>query len=210
MFPPALLSWIPAGQTGTWETTGYLLDGDLFGPLVVENPLSGGDQEGIYGYGDYTPTVVLGDLDLDNFVDDATITAEAFYTIPDDPLTVGITEGSGGGDAFDIAWAIDPNTGEPADLPGFHFIRLTNGVNALTILGETSPEIDGVADVAPDPFGDADEDGDIDLADIAELLICFESGDSSSDSCALLDFDANGSIDLEDFRSLAPRMTGPM
>ncbi|MCH7925041.1 MAG: hypothetical protein IIC51_05865 [Planctomycetes bacterium] len=207
--PPDNLSWIPAGQTGTWETTGYLLDGDLFGPLVVENPLAGGDLEGIFGYGDYTPTLVLGDLDADNLVDDATITPESFYTTPDDPMTVGITRGSGGGDAFDIAWAIDPDTGESAELPGFHFIRLTSGVNVLTNLGEKSPEIDGVADVAPDPFGDADQDGDIDLFDVAELMICFQSGDSSSDSCALLDFDDNQSIDLEDFRALVPRMTGP-
>ena len=207
--PPEQLSWIPAGLTGTWETTGYLLDSDLFGALVVENPLSGGELEGIFGYGDYTPTLMLGDLDADNLVDDPTITPEAFYTVPDDPLSVGITRGSGGGDAFDIAWAIDPDTGEAAELPGFHFIRLTSGVSVLTILGEKSPEIDGVADVAPDPFGDADRDDDIDLFDMAELMICFESDDSSNDSCALLDFDGNESIDWEDFRALAPRMTGP-
>ena len=82
-------------------------------------------------------------------------------------------------------------------------------MNVLTPLGEKSPEIDGVADVAPDPFGDADRDGDIDLLDMAELMICFESADSSNDSCALLDFDGNESIDWEDFRTLVPRMTGP-
>ena len=113
-------------------------------------------------------------------------------------------------DTLDPNGAIDPDTGEPAELPGFHFIRLTSGVNVLTKLGEKSPEIDGVADVAPDPIGDVDEDGDIDLFDMAVLMICFESGDSLSDPCLLLDFDANESIDLEDYRSLAPRMTGPM
>ncbi|MCH8150615.1 MAG: hypothetical protein IH987_22020 [Planctomycetes bacterium] len=49
-----------------------------------------------------------------------------------------------------------------------------------------------------------------DLFDMAELMICFESGDALSEPCLRLDFDVNESIDLEDFRSLALRMTGPI
>ena len=52
-------------------------------------------------------------------------------------------------------------TGETAQLDGFDFIRITNGVNYLAgILGEISTEIDAVSDVAEGSFGDADGDGD--------------------------------------------------
>lgn len=208
--PPAILSWVPDGMFGEWETSGYLLDPVVFGSQAVENPISTGDEEGIYGYGDFTPTLMLGDLDADDNVDDEEITPEAFYTVPDDPFIVGITEGSGGGDAFDIAWAIDPVTGEAADLPGFHFLRLTNGVNAtLGFLGEKSPEIDAVADVAPDPFGDADQDGDIDLADFAYFHLCAGADAGQSESCTLLDWDEDMAVALSDFRVWAPLMSGP-
>jgi len=208
--PPANLSWVPAGVSGEWETSGYQLDAAIFGSRVIENPSSIAGQEGIYGYGDFTPTLLLGDLDADDTIDDEGISAEAFYTVPDDPLLVGITEGSGGGDAFDIAWAIDPATGAPADLPGFHFIRLTSGVDAIVVfLGEKSPEIDAVADVAPDPFGDADQDGDIDLADFAYFHLCVGADVSQSDSCTLLDWDEDMAVALSDFRVWAPLMSGP-
>ena len=147
-FPPSTASWIPPGESGEWTTEGYLLPQELFGQLPVVNPESTGDAEGIFGYAEYSPTLILGDTDADDVVDDATITPEVFYTAPDDPTTTGITLGSGGGDAFDIAWAIDPLTGLPAGISGFDFIRITNGVNAIVgILGELSPEIEAVADV---------------------------------------------------------------
>lgn len=146
--PPLLASWIPPGRSGVWTTEGYLLPPEVFGQVPVINPAGGGDAEGIFGYAEYSPTLVLGDLDADNVVDDPLIIPEEFYTVPDDPMTVGITPGSGGGDAFDIAWAIEPLTGLPAGLPGFDFIRITNGVNTIVgPLGELSPEIDAVADV---------------------------------------------------------------
>jgi len=167
-YPPDLASWIPAGASGVWETEAYALPVELFGVPTVTNPSSDSAVEGIYGYAEYTPTRVLGDWNGDGAVDDPGATPEDFYTVPDDPLVVGITEGSAGGDAFDIAWAIDPQTGAPAQLDGFDFIRLTAAVHSVMgVLGEKSPEIDAVADAAPDPFGDLDDDHDIDLADVS-------------------------------------------
>ncbi len=208
--PPELLSWIPPGYSGTWITSAYELPPDPFAQAVIENPSPDEGVEGIYGYAEYTPTLVLGDLDVDNQVDDPLITPEEFYTVPDDPLTVRITPGSGGGDAFDIAWAIDPETGLPAELPGFDFIRLTNAVDALVgPFGEKSPEIDAVADVAPDTFGDCDGDGDIDLADALFLQNCYEQLVARSDPCAFVDRDVDGFIGASDAAAFMSRLTGP-
>ncbi len=204
---PAL---IPPGRADTWTTSGYLLPGDPFSALVVVNPGVGG-VEGIWGYAEFTPTLILGDLSGDNFVDDPFLTPEEFYRRPDDPFTVGITPGSGGGDAFDIAWAIDPKSGEPASLPGFDFIRLTTAVQgAFTGIGEKSAEIDAVAMVRPDPFGDLDGDGDIDLTDASEFQICFGESTKHAAECHRADRQPDGQVDWQDVGPFVERITGPM
>lgn len=105
--------------------------------------------ESYWGYGDVTPVLLRGDLDGDNVVDDPDLRAELFYTVPDDPFTVGITPGSGGGDAFDIGWAIDSVTNERVFPGGFDFIRITTGADGdAGQFGEVSTEIGGVASVA--------------------------------------------------------------
>ena len=59
-----------------------------------------------------------------------------------------VTPGSGGGDALDIAWAIDPGNGLPAELDGFDFLRITVGINFVDpLFGEGSSEIDAVAEL---------------------------------------------------------------
>jgi len=210
-FPPDDESWIPPGYSGAWDTQAFALPVATFGAPVVTNPDSGGHSEGIFGYADYSPTLVLGDLNGDNVVDDPEITAEEFYMRPDDPRTVGVTRGSGGGDAFDIAWAIDPLTGDPAGLWGFDFIRLTSAVDSVSpIFGEKSAEIDAVADVAPDPFGDADDDGDIDLTDVAKLLNCFGDDSGLTPACERVDREPHGTVGLEDAAAFVGRMTGPL
>lgn len=209
-YPPAFDTWIPPGLSGMWTTEAYELPGDLFGPPVVTNPSLDPGVEGIIGYAEYSPTLLLGDLDADNVVDDPTIPPEEFYTVPDDPLEVGMTPGSGGGDAFDIAWAIHPATGKSANLPGFDFIRITTAVNVVFgALGEKSPEIDAVADVAPDPFGDFDDDGDIDLVDLAAFQICFGVADVLTAGCERIDREPDGLIDLVDWAAIQSRLTGP-
>ena len=209
-FPPALASWLPAGRVGQWMTSGYQLPADPFNETAVINPSGEAMVEGIWGYADYTPTLPLGDLDADGFVDDVDTLAEDFYTVPDDPHTVGISPGSGGGDAFDIAWAIDPSNGHPAELTGFDFIRITTAVNILdTFFGEKSTEVDAVADVRADPHGDSDQDGDIDLRDVGMLHLCFGWTDGRDPRCALLDREQDGLVDLEDAMRVLQRITGP-
>ena len=210
-FPPSESGTIPPGLFGQWTTSAFSLPLELFGTLVVVNPAEDISVEGIFGYADYSPTLVLGDLDADDIVDDTSMTPEAFYTLPDDPRTVGISSGSGGGDAFDIAWAIDPDTGLPADLAAFHFIRITSAVNAWSeVFGENSAEIDAVADAAPDPFGDADGDGDIDLRDVAALQRCFDRVREAPPGCDRLDLEPDGFVDDTDAGALLNRIVGPI
>ncbi len=131
-----------------------------------------------------------------------------FYTRPDNPFVVGLTPGSGGGDAFDIAWAIDPVTGESAGLDGFDFIRITVGVNRVILntsppLNELSTEIDAVTDVAEGRPGDAENDGDIDLQDFAIFSGCLSGPDESAPPgfCRVMDFDQDTDVDLADWAS---------
>ncbi len=209
-YPPDLASWIPAGSDGTWTTAAFELPAGVFGQLTMSNPSSDPSLEGIFGYAEYSPTLRLGDLNGDGVVDDPTLLPEAFYTVPDDPLAVGVTAGSGGGDAFDIAWAIDPDTGLPAELPGFDFIRLSSAIDVVAgVLGEKSPEIDAVADAAPDPFGDADDDGDIDLMDAGALQVCFGAADAAAAGCDRSDREPDEVIDLLDWGAMLGLMTGP-
>lgn len=121
----------------------------LIGNFGVTNPnfldadLGNDNEEFDWGYSDMNP-VRAEYLDR--------------YLRPDDPFTVGISEGSGGGDAFDIAWAVDAS-GNPANLNEIDFVRvwtlLQNGG-----VGAPSTEISAIADVAPDV--DTDQDGILD------------------------------------------------
>ncbi len=209
-YPPSLASWIPEGQTGMWQTEGFLLPPELFAQNVVVNPSVDEELEGIFGYAEYAPTLQLGDLDADNVIDDPLIAPELFYTRPDNPFTVGITAHSGGGDAFDVAWAIHPVTGAPARLEGFDFIRITNGNNTVVPrVGELSPEIDAVADVTHDPFGDVDEDKDIDLKDVAAFQNCTDQSEFGDGPCSRADRDGDERVQLEDWGALTGRLTGP-
>ena len=58
--------------------------------------------------------------------------------------------------------------------------------------------------------GDADRDGDVDLADYLQLVQCF-SGTSMpiSADCHALDFDRNGHVDLADLVAFQAAFTGP-
>ena len=80
---------------------------------------------------------------------DNTLMGDGAPTVPDNPYTKAI-EG-GGGDAFDIDWAVDA-LGNSVHLSGIDFIKIYTAVNAdAGWLGEVSTEVRGVADVAPNP-----------------------------------------------------------
>lgn len=174
-YPPSSPAWIPAGFSGMWTTSAFELPVEIFGSIigVTENPAGPfAEEEGYWGYADCSPTLPLGDLDGDGFVDDPWITEECFYTRPDDPFVVGVTPGSGGGDAFDIRWAVDPETGAPAGLRSFDFIRITNGIDFISpLFGERSPEVSGVADVAPGPLSSGWEAEAAEVAGLAGDLL---------------------------------------
>lgn len=119
----------------------------LAGHITNPNQLLGGDPNDEYnwGYADLSPT-------LEPYLDN--------YVRPDNPLTVGTDAGTGGGDAFDIAWAMDA-AGQPVGLTQFQYIRISPFVErSMSGLGLASPEITAVADIAPEV--DTDNDGILD------------------------------------------------
>jgi len=172
---PAPLDWPNEYDTAgyelfwTYETAPDGTVGIVVNPNCKDSNTTNDGREGYWGYAEYTPTLLIGDRDGDNdnegVGDVNSISDELFYTNPDDPMVVGITPGSGGGDAFDINWAVDGNTWQPANLTSFRYIRITNAVEFYCgALGEVSAEIDAVADVRP--VGDVDCDDDVDFADV--------------------------------------------
>lgn len=154
--PPADASWYPGssvlpGIDASYSTAGFELGPRFCQPVLVHTRGPSAVLEEVLGVADHTPTMLLGDLNADNVIDDLGMSPLDFYTTPDNPFRIGITAGSGGGDGFDIAWAVDPSTGAAARLYGFDFIRITTAVDtAAPLFGERSAEIGGVADVAPD------------------------------------------------------------
>lgn len=130
----------PAGN-GNSAAEPYVLAGNIRNPNVLDEEPGNDDVEYTWGYAELNPTLAPY---LDN------------YVRPDDPVAVGMTERAGGGDGFDIAWAVD-SAGLPAGLTQFVFIRLRSFVSrTYGALGIASPEIDAVADVASAADGDGD------------------------------------------------------
>ena len=136
----------PSGAGNEEVGEELLLGGTIVNPNTLLDADPGNDEEEYtWGYAELTPTLAPY---LDN------------YLRPDDPLTVGINEGSGGGDAFDIAWAVDTG-GAPAGITEFSYIRLTPLIDRAVLgLDALSPEIMAIADVAP--AFDTDGDGILD------------------------------------------------
>jgi hypothetical protein len=176
----ALYTHIPPGFPSAYTTTTFLL------------PLSAIDDPGALAYADRSPTLLLGDLDGDDLVDDPGADPAVFYATPDNPFAIGVDPGAGGGDAFDIAWAVDPATGRRVNLRGFDFIRLTSGVDgAQGVFGEVSCEIGAVADARADPLRfDVDASGAVDVEDLyawhAAPSDLSGEGDADADDAALL------------------------
>ncbi|HOC31878.1 MAG TPA: hypothetical protein PKK84_06525 [Armatimonadota bacterium] len=128
----------------------------------------------LLGYADCTPVDGAGDP-----------------LVPDDPSVPGITNGTAGGDPFDIAWAVDQN-GAPVELPYIDFVRISCAVNLNQgVLGYVSTEVDAVSIVRPRVPGDLDYDGFATLADVV-LTARF----------------VNGSMDLTDEEKARANVSG--
>lgn len=207
---PAYTNWPDSYQTGAHELDPIFQF--INGKYVIVNPnYDDGDpdndnQEGYWGYAEYAPTVLIGDRDADNsnegFGDVNDMPPELFYTSPDDPMTVGITAGSGGGDAFDISWAVDADTWQPAGLSSFRYIRITTAVDRyFESMGEVSAEIDAVADVRP--VGDIDGDNDVDFTDLFLFTESWltEWSEQNFNPCA--DLVVDNKIDFADYALFA-------
>lgn len=171
--PPSNLTWYPAAPAfpswpANYTTTALRLPA-IFEVIVLQNPNGlSATLEAHDALADFSPTLLLGDTNADDAVDNPVIDPAAFYTAPDNPFVVGISPGSGGGDAFNIAWAVDAATGAPASLASFDFIRITTAVNRVDpLLGEMSAEITAVADVRPRPsFYDLNADTRLSAEDL--------------------------------------------
>lgn len=208
-FPPSNPLWLPPGRHGQWTTSGFRLPADPFesGP-VLNNPNGGGAvTEGVWGYADCTPVLALGDTDGDNIPDDPSISPEDFYTLPDDPLAVGVTTwldgGGGGGDAVAIDWAVDPATFAPPTPPldAFDFIRITTGAVFIhPQLGEISAEIGGVADVRPALLADWNADGVVNSTDVSLYINDWFAAQSTGS--IVPDVDGNGVVNSTDVSTL--------
>jgi hypothetical protein len=206
-YPPSSAAWIPPSRSGQWSIGAFALPGTIYAgslpPILVHPEGESAVIEQTRGYADSTPTLVLGDIDwpgarsgasvVPDNTSDLTISPQAFYTVADDPTHVGITPGSGGGDAIDIATAVDPLTGEPANLAGIDFVRITTGVPwTVGIFGEVSAEIDAVADVRTPALSDFNVDGVVNVQDIFDYLESWVAGTERAD------FNRDGATSVQD------------
>ena len=60
-------------------------------------------------------------------------------------------------------------------------------------------------------MGDFDRDGDVDLADFAEVQSCFtgEGPTDVSPCCRVFDFEPDDDVDLDDYAQFHGALTGP-
>jgi hypothetical protein len=211
------------GWPSQYQTAAYELDPNfqnigteeeqiwvLLNPNYEDDNPNNDNHEGYFGYAEYTPTLKLGDRDGDNstsgYGDYPGMSAEIFYTVPDDPMTVGISAGSCGGDAFDISWAVDPNSFKPANLSSFRYIRITTAMDERELgyegsLGEVSAEIDAVADVRP--LGDIDGDDVVDISDFSLFVDCWLAEAGQPDFNPAADWVVDNKIDFADYALFA-------
>lgn len=117
----------PGGYRGTYPL-----------PATITDDLDESGYYRLFGYADLSPVLALP----------SGSDPQEFCTLPATPPQPGRYQGKYGGDAFDIQWAMDPATGQPA-LTGFRFIRITTAVDGRhgPGLGEFSTEVDAIGDI---------------------------------------------------------------
>jgi hypothetical protein len=129
---------VDVNRNGLADDPFYLISGIPPPPFPVAQDYGGYvDHSGHFtqSYADVTPTLGI---------------SYGSALLPDDPLIPGITEGSRGGDAFDIAEAMNSG-GQPANLGHIDFVKITTAVNGTWWPGGSAiaTDVDAVSIVAP-------------------------------------------------------------
>lgn len=143
---------------------------DDLGPL---NPVEY-DSMTLRNYAEYSPTLLLGDLNGDNEIDVPDMEPEDFYTVPDrltfegDDQSYLVDANSGGGDAIDLRDAVvQTSAGVPyvdalgrmhyAYLDQVDFVRLRDARygDGHAVVGPVTAEIDAVADAKANLKGES-------------------------------------------------------
>lgn len=107
--------------------------------------------------------------------------------------------GTSTGSAYVFGVALDCNGNAEAD--------------GCDILNGTSNDFNGNG--VPDECGaapgdsDSDNDGDVDLADFADLQVCFRRGGGLAPECQDHDVEPDGDVDLDDYADYRVLITGP-
>lgn len=105
------------------------------GTLLTDYPGTGKTDQIGFGYCDVHPNRTLG----------STIAYNPYQTFTSSSDYNTKTEGTGGGDPIDIAWAVD-SKGAPANLSSVKYVRIYTGMTQMNgIFGEISTEVCGVA-----------------------------------------------------------------
>lgn len=105
------------------------------GTLLTDYPGTGKTDQIGFGYCDVHPNRTLG----------STIAYNPYQTFTSNSDYNTKTEGTGGGDPIDIAWAVD-SKGAPANLSSVKYVRIYTGMAQMNgIFGEISTEVCGVA-----------------------------------------------------------------
>ena len=105
------------------------------GTLLTDYPGTGKTDQIGFGYCDVHPNRTLG----------STIAYNPYQTFTSSSDYNTKTEGTGGGDPLDIAWAVD-SKGAPANLSSVKYVRIYTGMAQMNgIFGEISTEVCGVA-----------------------------------------------------------------
>ncbi len=111
------------------------------------------EYKDVWGYADIAPTMIRGDMDGNGDThgpeDYPGIDPAFFYTTPDTHGDNTIDNGSGGGSAIKLEWAVDPAHGfTGVSMDEVRWIRISSSSVVIdSMLGEKSCEVDAVARV---------------------------------------------------------------